>query len=187
MSSRRLWRRRLYSPTTTPRAPLAVRCICGAALYSARHHKVAPGQKGKEIVYQASKEVILCGGAFNTPQLLMLSGIGPRADLQSLGIEVRIDSPGVGKNLQDRYEIGVVARAAKPVQVVWAGRRLRDATRLRIPIQTQFSRCGGKVAADFTRPTARCWGSSDVLPRVRKPMRQISTYLACRWISGDTK
>jgi choline dehydrogenase-like flavoprotein len=59
---------------------------------------------------QASREVILCGGTFNTPQLLMLSGIGPREVLEPLGITVRIELPGVGKNLQDRYEVGVVNR-----------------------------------------------------------------------------
>jgi len=59
---------------------------------------------------QATREVILCGGAFNTPQLLMLSGIGPREVLAPLGITVRIELPGVGKNLQDRYEVGVVNR-----------------------------------------------------------------------------
>lgn len=56
----------------------------------------------------ARREVILAGGAYNTPQLLMLSGIGPRMHLEQLGIPVRIDLPGVGKNLQDRYEVGVV-------------------------------------------------------------------------------
>jgi choline dehydrogenase len=59
---------------------------------------------------KASREVILCGGAFNTPQLLMLSGIGPRDVLEPLGIPVRIELPRVGRNLQDRYEIGVVNR-----------------------------------------------------------------------------
>jgi len=59
---------------------------------------------------QATREVILCGGAFNTPQLLMLSGIGPRAVLEPLGIPIRVELPGVGKNLQDRYEVGVVNR-----------------------------------------------------------------------------
>lgn len=60
----------------------------------------------------ASKEVILAGGAFNTPQLLMLSGIGPREILESekIQIKVLVDVPGVGKNLQDRYEISVVSR-----------------------------------------------------------------------------
>src|SRR5207237_9490102 len=59
---------------------------------------------------QATREVILCGCAFNTPQLLMLSGIGPREVLDPLGITVRVELPGVGKNLQDRYEVGVVNR-----------------------------------------------------------------------------
>jgi choline dehydrogenase-like flavoprotein len=58
----------------------------------------------------ASREVILAGGAFNTPQLLMLSGIGPSAELARHGIEVKVDLTGVGKNLQDRYEVGVVNR-----------------------------------------------------------------------------
>ena len=56
------------------------------------------------------REVILSGGAFNTPQLLKLSGVGPREELQSFGIEVRVDLPGVGENLQDRYELGVVSK-----------------------------------------------------------------------------
>jgi choline dehydrogenase len=53
--------------------------------------------------------VILSGGAFNTPQLLKLSGIGPAEELEKFGIKVRVNLPGVGANLQDRYEIGVVS------------------------------------------------------------------------------
>jgi choline dehydrogenase len=59
---------------------------------------------------RARREVIVAGGAFNTPQLLKLSGIGPRAELERFGIPVRRDLPGVGENLQDRYEVGVVTR-----------------------------------------------------------------------------
>jgi choline dehydrogenase len=62
--------------------------------------------------------VILAGGAFNTPQLLMLSGIGPRETIERHGVSVRLDLPGVGANLQDRYEIGVVNRMAKPWRVL---------------------------------------------------------------------
>lgn len=54
------------------------------------------------------REVILCGGVFNTPQLLMLSGVGAAAELHEHDIATRVDLPGVGKNLQDRYEMSVV-------------------------------------------------------------------------------
>ena len=50
---------------------------------------------------QAASEVLLCAGAFNSPQLLMLSGVGPAEELKRCGIDVRLDLPGVGRNLQD--------------------------------------------------------------------------------------
>lgn len=59
---------------------------------------------------RARREVILAAGAFNSPQVLMLSGIGPRRHLRRHGIDVRVDLPGVGRNLQDRYEVGVTTR-----------------------------------------------------------------------------
>ncbi len=59
---------------------------------------------------RARREVILSGGVFNTPQLLMLSGVGPGNELGKHGIELIVDSPWVGKNLQDRYEVCVVSR-----------------------------------------------------------------------------
>ncbi|RKT43024.1 GMC family oxidoreductase [Thiocapsa rosea] len=62
----------------------------------------------------ATREVILCGGAFNTPQLLQLSGVGPAKLLKRHGIPVRVDLPGVGANLQDRYEVSVVNRMKAP-------------------------------------------------------------------------
>lgn len=60
---------------------------------------------------QARREVILCGGAFNSPQLLQLSGIGPGALLQQHGIPVIQDLPSVGENLQDHFGIGAVYRS----------------------------------------------------------------------------
>jgi choline dehydrogenase len=58
----------------------------------------------------ASREVVVCGGAFNSPQILMLSGIGPADELNRLGIPVVADRQGVGRNLQDRYEVTLVTK-----------------------------------------------------------------------------
>ena len=75
-----------------------------------RAHATPSPEPGERRSARASEEVILCGGAFNTPQLLMLSGIGPAEELARHGIAVRVDLPGVGSNLQDRYEVGMVNR-----------------------------------------------------------------------------
>jgi len=64
---------------------------------------------GGEDNARARREVILCGGAFNTPQLLLLSGIGPREHLAEHGIELAHELPGVGRNLQDHLAAGVLA------------------------------------------------------------------------------
>jgi choline dehydrogenase len=55
------------------------------------------------------REIIVAGGAFNSPQLLKLSGVGPKDELTGLGIPVVVDSSGVGENLQDRYEFPVIS------------------------------------------------------------------------------
>lgn len=88
---------------------VGVEYLKGARLYEAHH---APsGETGETRQVHATQEVVLAGGAFNTPQLLMLSGIGPKEELEKHGIPVRIDLPGVGTNLQDRYEVGMVYKA----------------------------------------------------------------------------
>lgn len=63
----------------------------------------------------ASKEIILCGGALNSPQLLMLSGIGPADELRQFGIEIQQDLPGVGANLQDHLDICTVQRCTQRI------------------------------------------------------------------------
>ncbi|MGK9045381.1 choline dehydrogenase [Mammaliicoccus vitulinus] len=63
----------------------------------------------------AAGEVILSGGAFNTPQLLQLSGIGDSEHLNSLGIETRVHLPGVGENFEDHLEVYVQHASSKPV------------------------------------------------------------------------
>ena len=99
---------------------VGVEYLKGARLY--RAFCPPGGQPGEPAQILASREVILAGGAFNTPQLLMLSGIGPADHLRSMGIGVRGDLP-VGQNLQDRYEVGVVNRMNFDHWEVLAGAR----------------------------------------------------------------
>jgi choline dehydrogenase-like flavoprotein len=68
------------------------------------------GRNGAPVEVRASKEVILCGGTYNSPQLLQLSGVGSPELLKSHGIEVRHALPGVGEGLQDHYAPRSVAR-----------------------------------------------------------------------------
>ena len=63
----------------------------------------------------AAREVILCGGAVNSPQILMLSGIGPAAHLREQGVEVVQDAPEVGGNLQDHLDVILQWRCTQPV------------------------------------------------------------------------
>ncbi|WP_299624884.1 GMC family oxidoreductase [Pelagibius sp.] len=92
----------------------------GRGLYRAAAQSESVGtSEPSEVLVRARKEVILAGGVFNTPQLLMLSGIGDAEHLAENEIPLVWHLPGVGKNLQDRYEVGVVNRMKRP----WAAMR----------------------------------------------------------------
>lgn len=95
---------------------VGVEYLKGERLYQA--HAYPSDQPGETRSAHASREVILAGGAFNTPQLLMLSGVGPKAELEKHNIPVRVDLPGVGRNLQDRYEVGMAYRMKAPWEVL---------------------------------------------------------------------
>ena len=74
-------------------------------------------RKGRRLHRVGAKELILCGGAINSPQLLMLSGMGPAEYLESFGIEVVADLPGVGENLQDHLEVYIQHASKQPVSL----------------------------------------------------------------------
>ena len=80
----------------------------------------------------AKSEVILCAGAINSPQLLMLSGIGDAEDLSQLKIKVAADLPGVGKNLMDHLEVYVQQACTRPISLQknlgWLGKSYIGAT-----------------------------------------------------------
>jgi choline dehydrogenase len=76
---------------------------------------VAVRRRGREEIVRARKEVILAASAFNSPQLLMLSGVGPAEHLRQVGIGVVANRPGVGANLQDHLEVYVQQTCLRPI------------------------------------------------------------------------
>src|SRR3569623_1250654 len=72
-------------------------------------------QNGQVKRYRAEREVILSGGAINSPQLLMLSGVGPADHLREVGVPVHHDLPGVGQNLQEHLEMYVQQQCKQPI------------------------------------------------------------------------
>lgn len=77
-------------------------------------------QDGESIRVDASTEVVLCSGAINSPQLLMLSGVGPANHLNDHDISVIVDRPGVGRNLHDHPLFAVNYEATRPVSLATA-------------------------------------------------------------------
>ncbi|KAB5577470.1 hypothetical protein GE09DRAFT_1085876 [Coniochaeta sp. 2T2.1] len=101
---------------TTPRA-IGVEFLKGSSLYKADPRSNSSTSETKHRVL-VSREVILAAGAFSTPQLLKLSGVGPKDELQTFGIRVVKDMQGVGTNLQDRYEIPIVTKIQDDFPIV---------------------------------------------------------------------
>ena len=81
----------------------------------ARATGVAYRQHGRLKQARAAREVILAAGALQTPQLLQLSGVGPGALLQEIGIPVVKDLPGVGENLQDHLQFRLMYKVSRPI------------------------------------------------------------------------
>ncbi|TSB05006.1 choline dehydrogenase [Sphingorhabdus contaminans] len=105
---------------------------------------------GQPHVARASREVILSGGPINSPQLLMLSGIGPAAELRRHGIDIVADRPGVGANLQDHLEFYFQVACKQPVSLYpymnWFAKGLIGAqwllTRKGLGATNHFESCG---------------------------------------------
>jgi choline dehydrogenase len=127
---RRLSAARAYLHPVMSRANLTVACRAMVTRIIFRGRRAV----GVEFRHQGSlkrvrsSEIILCGGAINSPQLLQLSGVGPAAALARLGIDVVADLPGVGENLQDHLEVYIQYGSKQPVSVApalkWRNRPL---------------------------------------------------------------
>lgn len=100
-----------FDRTVTPPRATGVEFLDGQYLYKASPKN--GGASGTPGSVTASREVIISGGTYNSPQLLKLSGVGPAAELQKFNIPVVVDLPGVGTNLQDHYETNVQGKAPK--------------------------------------------------------------------------
>lgn len=108
----------------------------GERLY--RAHPEPAGGEGELRTVSAAREIVLCGGAFNTPQLLLLSGIGAPDELAKAGVPPRVALPGVGRNLQDRYEVGVINRMTRAWSALEGGTFTAGD-----PLHRQWARDGG--------------------------------------------
>ena len=101
---------------------------------------------GKFEIIHCDREVILCGGAINSPQLLQLSGIGRARHLEKVGIPVVIDLPGVGENLQDHIEIYVQHSCKLPISLYPATKFLKRAMVL---LEWMFTKKGWGASNHF--------------------------------------
>jgi choline dehydrogenase-like flavoprotein len=107
------------------------------------------------VTVRAAREVILAAGAYNSPQLLMLSGIGPAALLGALGIEVVFDQPHVGANLQDHALVPLVFTHSHPISLLVAGQPehvQRFMAEGRGPLTANGPESGGFVRTDPSLP-----------------------------------
>lgn len=102
-------------------------------------------------VAHAEREVVLCGGAINSPQLLMLSGIGPAGHLRGHGIDAVVDAPGVGANLVDHPAVALMRAVTEPVSLLAAesiGNVLRWLTLGRGMLTSNVGEAGAFVRTD---------------------------------------
>lgn len=104
----------LFSESAEKPRAVGVEFLEGKSLYKADPRYIEHRRPPMHRVY-ASREVILAGGVFNTPQLLKLSGIGPKEEIEYFGIPPVMDLPGVGTNLQDNYEYAVIIQSDKVI------------------------------------------------------------------------
>ncbi|PVH97492.1 GMC oxidoreductase [Periconia macrospinosa] len=100
-----------FDTTVSPPKAVGIDFLSGSSLYRA-DPRASGSSSGTEGSVDAIREVIISTGSFNTPQLLKLSGIGPADELSKHDIPVIVDSPGVGTNLQDRYESSLGGEAS---------------------------------------------------------------------------
>lgn len=140
----------------------------GLLIENGRAAGVTYRHRGGERTVRAGREVILSAGAVNSPQLLMLSGIGPAENLKSLGITPCLDSPAVGRQLQDHLCLDYTYRSRLPTLnnelYPWWGKLWAAARYLlmaRGPLRLSVNQSGGFIRTrdDCTRPNIQLYFS----------------------------
>jgi choline dehydrogenase len=96
---------------------VATRAMTTKILFDGQRATGVEYRHGRQVRQATAGEIILCGGAINSPQLLQLSGVGPARVLAAAGVRVLHDLPGVGENLQDHLEVYVQHGSRQPVSV----------------------------------------------------------------------
>jgi choline dehydrogenase len=159
----------LWPARKRPNLRVEVEVLATQVLFEgARAVGIAYEQHGRKHEVRAGKEVILAGGAINTPQLLMLSGIGDEAQLRSRGIATRHHLPAVGRNLQDHLCHDYVYRAKRPslndMLFPWYGKlmaAMRYVLQREGPLALSLNQGGGffRSRLDSTRPDIQLYFS----------------------------
>jgi choline dehydrogenase len=150
--------------------------VTGLTFDGARVTGVTYTRQGKKQTVSAGREVVLSGGSVNSPQLLQLAGIGPAEHLRSVGIDVRIDNPNVGRNLEDHIGINYTYRANCPTinQQLgpWWGKLNAGLQYLLFrdgPLSVSLNQAGGfiRTSPDHARPNIQLYfqAFSTVIPR----------------------
>ena len=155
------------------------------AVENGRAAGVEYGKDGRQRIARAAREVILAGGTYNSPQLLMLSGIGPAETLRQHGIEVVVDHPAVGENLQEHVNTFATFECSRPIsfdsemrldRMAWSAVRwlaTKTGPVASMPLQCvcflrvrpESERPDIELLASPVGPAARLW-----FPGIRKPL-----------------
>jgi choline dehydrogenase len=145
-------------------------------------------QKQKKFTVKANREVILSGGAINSPQLLQLSGVGPAALLKQHGIPVVLDQPNVGEHMQDHFQARIVLKCTRPITVNddmqswWRMARmgLRYALMRKGPLAVSAGYAGGfwRTRPELKRPDVQTHFLTFSLDRMGEQLHPFSGFTA---------
>ena len=139
---------RAYVHPIKRRANLTIQCraLASRIVFEGKRAVGVEYRKGKRTHRVRGNEIICCGGAINSPQLLQLSGVGSADHLRQLDIPVLVDLPGVGENLQDHLEVYVQYACKQPVSLYPALKAIRWP---KIGLQWLFARKGVGASNHF--------------------------------------